>query len=79
MHFDTLKTMPKEEAFIALVGALDEMPEHETARTQDIIRTWGKLEAHHGVEVSTIDAWGFFDKKHGTDIANGLRRMTCLK
>ena len=78
MHFETLKTMPKEEAFIALVGALDEMPEHQTRSQRELLQVWRKLEAHHGTQVTNLDAWGFFDKKHGTNIADGLRRMAQL-
>lgn len=74
MELEKLKRMRIENAFIELVTAMDE-PEHWAVNHQELRRLWGELEKHHGVKVTMIDAWGFFDKKHGTTIADGLRAM----
>lgn len=73
--FNGLDTIPKEDAFIQLVSELDELPEYDVKNQRRILQVWKQLEELHGVQVSTIDAWGFFDAKHGTNIADGLRAM----
>lgn len=77
MNIHELKAMPKEEAFIYLVSALDELEGCPGGESQEkmLLHYWSVLEELHSVKVSAIDAWGFFDKKHGTNIADGLRAM----
>ncbi len=77
MDINELKTMPKEDAFIWLVSALDELDGHldEGGQTRMLLHYWGVLEKLHSVKVSLLDAWGFFDAKHGTNIADGLKAM----
>lgn len=77
MDIHELKAMPKEEGFIYLVSALDTLeccPGAES-QTKMLLHYWSVLETLHSVKVSPIDAWGFFDHKHGTAIAQGLQRM----